>query len=207
MINIVMARSFDLEGIMHAYAHGAFPMAESRDAGAFHWYTAPMRSLLPLDPHVPRSLKKFMAKNPFEIRVDTDFAGVVDGCAAPRRKEGATWINRDIRDMMVFLHKMGVAHSVECWKDGRLAGGLYGVAQGAVFNGESMFSLESGASKVALVHLCRRLKAGGFGMLDTQFINPHMLQFGGYEIPHADYMEALRSLAAKKADFNSFSNP
>jgi leucyl/phenylalanyl-tRNA--protein transferase len=198
------AGHFDFDAIMSAYAQGFFPMADGRTARGFSWYAAPMRSLLPLDLHIPRSLKKFMAKAPFEIRIDTDFAGVLDGCAAPRARTAETWINGDIRAMMLFLHEQGAAHSVECWKDGRLAGGLYGVAQGAAFGGESMFSREAGASKVALVHLCERLKAGGFKLLDTQFINDHMVQFGAYEMPHEAYLEQLRPLLTQQANFSLF---
>jgi leucyl/phenylalanyl-tRNA--protein transferase len=192
---------FDCDAIMQAYGEGAFPMAESRDAKGFAWYTAPMRSVLPIDLHIPKSLKKLMAKAPFTITTDRAFEDVITACGGPRQSGTATWINADLIHMMVFLHKKGIAHSVECWQGDQLAGGLYGIVQGAVFNGESMFSTLPGASKIALVHLCRILKAGGFQMLDTQFINPHMLQFGGYEIPHARYMALLHRYRNEQACF------
>ncbi len=191
-----------LHEALNAYAQGAFPMAERRDSPDFHWYTAPVRSLLPIDLHVPRSLKKLVRKAPFEVRVDTDFAGVIDGCALPRTRQPTTWINRGIREMMIALHKAGFAHSVECWKDGRLVGGVYGTALGGTFCGESMFSREPGASKVALVHLCARLKAGGFQLFDTQFLNDHVAQFGAYEMPHATYVETMQRLLIQKTDFH-----
>ena len=188
---------------LHAYRQGFFPMAESRDAADYGWYWAPVRSLLPIDTlHVPRRLKRLALQNPFEIRVDHDFTGVLDGCAAPRNGQPETWINASLRDLLTTLHKAGHAHSVECWKDGRLAGGLYGIALGRAFCGESMFSVETNASKIALLHLCARLKDGGFRLLDAQYRNPHLLQFGAYEISGEDYVEKLTSYAHQPSNFS-----
>ena len=190
-----------IEQALAAYRHGLFPMADSANADDFHWYEARMRSLLPIHLHVPRKLRKFLNTDPFQIRVDSDFTGVIDGCAAPRAAGGGTWINPGIRALFIDFHRLGLAHSVECWRDGQLVGGIYGVGIGRVFCGESMFSRESGASKVALVHLAARLWAGGFALLDTQFLNPHLLQFGAYEISQADYATALARLRDEEADF------
>lgn len=177
-------------------------MAVNYDTAGFQWHAARMRSLLPIETlHISRSLKRLLIKHPFEIRFDSDFDGVVKGCAEPRREECATWINDDLRHLMLALHKAGFAHSVECWQDGELAGGVYGVALGAVFCGESMFSRVSNASKVALVHLCARLWRNGFKLFDTQYINPHVKQFGAYEMPQKSYEALLPQLVDQPVDF------
>jgi leucyl/phenylalanyl-tRNA--protein transferase len=189
------------EALQH-YLMGHFPMADSAGASGLHWFVSGQRSLLPIDGlHVGRSLRKTLARAPFEIRVDSDFAGVIGGCAEPRKGEAETWINPAIRDLMLRLHAAGIAHSVECWRDDRLAGGVYGVALGQVFCGESMFSRETNASKVALAHLCARLWAGGFRMFDTQYINPHVARLGAYEISQRDYEDRLAVLSQGSADF------
>jgi leucyl/phenylalanyl-tRNA--protein transferase len=189
---------------LHNYRRGYFPMAVDQHTRGFQWHAVNRRSLLPIETlHISRSLKKLLLKDPFEIRFDSDFDGVICGCAEPRGKEQATWINDDLRHMMLALHKAGYAHSAECWQDGRLVGGVYGMALGAVFAGESMFSRVSNASKVALVHLCARLWRNGFQLFDTQYINPHVKQFGVYEIPGKQYQAMLPGLVNQAIDFTS----
>ena len=177
---------------MQAYASGIFPMATHRFDPTIHWVAPKMRGVLPLDAvHVPRRLKKTVRRRHFEIRCDSDFAGVVHSCAAPRKGRGETWINREIGRVFGRLHQMGFAHSVEAWREDQLVGGLYGLALGGAFFGESMFSQETDSSKVALVYLVAALRLGGFGLLDVQFITDHLNRFGAVEIPAADYLERL----------------
>lgn len=191
-----------LEMVLDAYSRGLFPMAESADAETFAWYEAPMRGVLPLDMlHVSRRLRQTVLAEPFEVRIDTDFLGVINGCAAPTEKRANTWINRGIRDLFVRLHEEGHAHSVECWRGGKLAGGIYGLVLGGVFCGESMFSRERDASKVALVHLCARLKHAGFKLFDAQLVNPHLRQFGIQEVPRDSYMKMLHSALPIRVEF------
>jgi leucyl/phenylalanyl-tRNA---protein transferase len=190
--------------LLRAYAIGVFPMAESRDSHDVVWVEPDIRGILPLDHfHVPRSLNKTLRKKPFDITVDRAFAEVMEGCAevAPGREN--TWINDTILRLYGELHTMGHAHSVECWRDGYLAGGLYGVKIGAAFFGESMFSRVTDASKIALVHLVERLRAGGFQLLDTQFITDHLARFGAIELSRAAYKRMLEAALAREADFYS----
>ncbi|MCQ8241103.1 leucyl/phenylalanyl-tRNA--protein transferase [Rhizosaccharibacter radicis] len=182
------------ELMLRAYRAGLFPMAERRDDPHLYWLDPEQRGILPLDGfHLSRRLRRTVLSDPFEIAVDGDFPAVIDGCAAAGApgKRDETWINAEIRRLFVGLHRMGAAHSVECRTAGVLVGGLYGVAIGAAFFGESMFSIARDASKVALVHLVARLRIGGFTLLDTQFVNPHLLQFGAVEIPRAEYKRRL----------------
>ena len=165
--------------LLKAYSCGIFPMAESADDPELFWIEPDMRGVLPLqDFHVPASLAKLVRKQPFEIRIDHDFAAVIEACAEPTALRPKTWINARIKRLYGELHGLGHAHSVECWEEGRLAGGLYGVTLGAAFFGESMFSRQPNASKIALVHLVERLRAGGYRLLDTQFTTPHLRKFG-----------------------------
>lgn len=197
-----MTAALDIDDVLRAYSYGLFPMAESAQDPEIHWYDPPMRCQLPLENlHVPRRLRETALKMPFEIRVDSDFAGVVAGCAEATPKRPGTWINEGIRDLFVRLYEAGHAHSVECWKDGLLVGGVYGLALGGAFSGESMFSRKPNASKIALIHLCARLRRGGFTILDAQFTNPHLLQFGAYEIPRSEYLSRLHRALAKKVNF------
>lgn len=190
--------------LLKAYAIGVFPMAERRDAPDVVWVEPDRRGILPLDGfHIPRSLAKTLRKHPFEITVDRAFTRVMEGCAEATPGRENTWINDTILRLYGELHEMGHAHSVECWRDGELAGGLYGVSLGAAFFGESMFSRVSDASKVALVHLMERLDAGGFRLLDTQFITDHLARFGAIEVPRATYKRLLESAIAEVADFYS----
>ncbi len=185
--------------LLHAYANGLFPMAESAVASDLYWYDPDRRGILPLDGfHVPRKLRRTVRRGVFEVRVNTAFRAVMEGCAGARP---TTWINREILDIYCRLHELGHAHSVEAWKDGALAGGLYGVSLGGAFFGESMFSLATDASKVALVHLVARLRRGGFSLLDTQFVTDHLSQFGATEMPRDDYRWLLWEATELEADF------
>lgn len=188
--------------ILQAYSQGLFPMADRASDTEVHWVCPEKRGQLSIGGmHVSRSLKRLVRRFPFEIRVDHDFAGVMKACAAETADRSETWINGPIYDVFCELHEMGYAHSVECWRGDELVGGLYGLAIGQVFCGESMFSRESNASKIALVHLAARLHAGGFQILDTQFVNDHLTQFGVYEVSHEDYCAALVPALQSSADF------
>jgi leucyl/phenylalanyl-tRNA--protein transferase len=182
------------EILLRAYAVGLFPMAERRDDPTLYWIDPEKRGILPLDKfHAPARLRRTVRAGRFEVRCDTAFRDVIEACAQPAPGRSETWINREILRLYGELHKMGRAHSVECWRDDKLAGGLYGVALGGAFFGESMFSRESDASKVALVHLVARLRKGGFKLLDTQFVTEHLSQFGAREIHRDGYRELLAS--------------
>jgi leucyl/phenylalanyl-tRNA--protein transferase len=187
-----MSNQLTPELLIRAYSVGLFPMAESHDDPTLYWIDPEMRGVLPLDGfHVPRSLRKVVRHGEFDIRVDKAFARVIDACATPTDKRDDTWINPGIRQAYCALHDMGCAHSVEAWLNGELVGGLYGVSLGQAFFGESMFSRATNASKVALVHLVTLLRQGGFRLLDTQFVNDHLKQFGVVEIPRDQYREQL----------------
>ncbi len=176
------------ELLLSAYANGYFPMADDRYAEGLRWYRPEMRGIIPLDNfHIPKSLRKLIRQHPFEIRINSAFSDVIRACA--QRKE--TWINNEIIRAYCQLAQIGFAHSVECWKDEKLVGGLYGVALGAAFFGESMFSHAPGASKVALVHLVEKLREGNYLLLDAQYSNPHLEQFGICEIPQEEYLKQL----------------
>lgn len=190
------------ELLLRAYAVGIFPMADSRTSRHLYWLDPEWRGIIPLDRfHVPRRLRRTVRQAAFEVRVDYDFEAVIAACAERREDRPESWINGDIQRLYVALFELGVAHSVECWRDDMLAGGLYGVALGTAFFGESMFSHVTDASKVALVHLVARLCAGGFTLLDTQFITRHLQQFGATEIPRADYRRRLAGALKRSAAF------
>jgi leucyl/phenylalanyl-tRNA--protein transferase len=180
------------ELLLRAYRHGLFPMAESRDSERLHWLDPVMRGVLPLDRfHLPRRLLRTVLAGTYQVTADVNFAGTIAGCATPMPGRTDTWINPRIERLFTELHRMGHAHSVEAWNDGTLVGGLYGVALGGAFFGESMFSFARDASKVALVHLVARLRLGGFRLLDTQFVTEHLSQFGAREIPREVYKRRL----------------
>ncbi len=188
--------------LLRAYSVGVFPMAEGRDDPDLFWVEPKQRGILPLDAvHIPRRLKRTIRADHFEMRVDTAFEDVMKGCASVAAGRADTWINDRILELYAALHAQGHAHSVECWRDGRLVGGVYGVRLGAAFFGESMFSLESNASKVALMHLVARLSCGGFDLLDTQFVTDHLCRFGAIEIPAADYRKRLDRAIMREASF------
>jgi len=151
--------------------------------------------------HIPARLKRTVLSDIYDVRIDTAFADVIDGCASYTDERPKTWINKGIRDLFISLHQSGYAHSIECWQDGVLKGGLYGLALGGFFSGESMFSRARDASKVALVHLCARLHKGGFKILDTQFTNDHLDQFGVYEITREEYLMKLQPVLSIQSDF------
>ena len=190
------------ELLLRAYAVGIFPMAESRRDDEIHWIDPELRGILPLDGlHVPRRLRRTIRQRPFEVRIDSDFAGVIQACATPAADRRDTWINSPIEQLYTDLHNMGFAHSVECWRDGELVGGLYGVSLGAAFFGESMFSREKDASKVALVYLVQLLLQGGYQLLDTQFQTPHLSRFGVIEISRDQYRARLSRAVQSHAQF------
>lgn len=195
------------ETLLAAYASGYFPMAESRDENELYWFNPSRRGTLPIkDFNIPRGLKKVLRNNPFEMRVDTDFEGVIRACADIARASDETWINDEIIERYCDLHKLGHAHSVESWRDGKLVGGLYGVSIGGAFFGESMFSRESEASKIALVHLVELLDEAGYILLDTQFVNDHLKQFGVKEIQKRTYIRKLdKALKVEPNPSNLFS--
>jgi leucyl/phenylalanyl-tRNA---protein transferase len=179
----------DVEILLSAYASGWFPMAIG--PGEIRWYSPDPRGIIPLDAfHVPARLARVARSGRFEIRVDSDFAAVMRGCTERREPEG-TWIDDDIFDSYVALQQAGFAHSVEAWQEDRLVGGLYGVALGGAFFGESMFHRVADASKVALVALVERLRARGFVLLDTQWVTGHLAQFGAREMPRRHYLRLL----------------
>ncbi|MFL1463251.1 leucyl/phenylalanyl-tRNA--protein transferase [Roseococcus sp. DSY-14] len=191
------------EMMLRAYRLGLFPMAESRDSTTLYWLDPEMRGIIPLDGgfHLPRRLARTVRQRRFRVTADQGFARVLALCAAPRRGSFDSWINAEIAALFTALHAGGHAHSVECWQEGELVGGLYGVAIGGVFFGESMFSRATDASKVALVHLVARLRLGGFALLDSQFTTDHLAQFGTLEIPRAAYKARLAAAVDLPAAF------
>ncbi|MEC8126720.1 MAG: leucyl/phenylalanyl-tRNA--protein transferase [Pseudomonadota bacterium] len=202
--------AFSPETLIKAYSLGVFPMADSADSREIKFYDPDVRALIPLawqegarhEFHLPRRLARTVRKQPFTVTINRDFAAVIDECAALRDGRKETWINRDIRQLYVALHRLGFAHSLEVWKEDRLVGGLYGVALRAAFFGESMFSRRTDASKVALVHLVARLRFGGFRLLDAQFTNDHLLQFGIHEIGRERFQARLADALAHPADLH-----
>src|SRR5579871_3488547 len=181
------------ELVLRAYAEGIFPMAERRDASELYWVSPEQRGIIPLDGfHVPTRLARTVKSDRLEVTTDVAFVDVMRACAEATPDRHNSWINDEIVRLYTALHATGYAHSVECWRDGALAGGLYGVSLGGAFFGESMFSRQRDASKVALVHLVARLKAGAYVLLDTQFLTPHLRQFGAIEIPREAYLARLR---------------
>lgn len=190
------------ELLLKAYAIGIFPMAEGRDHAELHWIDPELRGILPLDGfHIPRKLKRMVRRKDFEITCDAAFAGIIRACAEQVSDRPDTWINPTIERLYTELHEAGFAHSVECWRGGELVGGLYGVSLGAAFFGESMFSRAPDASKVALVHLVVRLRRGGYRLLDTQFVTPHLSRFGVVEIPRQEYRGLLAQAITTQARF------
>ncbi len=190
------------ELLMEAYRQGLFPMAYNSGSPYIHWICPEMRGQLSItDIHIPRRLLETVKKAPFEIRINADFEAVLRGCAEPTPKRPETWINASIFKVFCDLHERGHAHSVECWEDDKLVGGIYGLAIGGAFFGESMFSRMRDASKIALLHMVARLWRGGFTLLDTQFVNEHLKQFGAYELPHDEYKKYLEDAVKAEGDF------
>jgi leucyl/phenylalanyl-tRNA--protein transferase len=190
------------EVLLRAYSCGIFPMAESADDPTLFWVEPELRGIIPLEGfRVSSRLARTVRSDAFRITVNTAFARTIDGCAAPQEGREDTWINRRIRELYTALHHMGHCHSVEAWIGDDLVGGLYGVSLGGAFFGESMFHRARDASKVALVHLVARLIAGGFTLLDTQFVTEHLRSFGAVEVPRRRYRTLLDAATAHGADF------
>ena len=188
--------------LLKAYSCGIFPMAESADDPALYWIEPQHRGILPLTTiHVPRRLARTVRNETYRVSIDTDYDGVIEGCAAERVGRRSTWINSRIRLLYQELFRLGHCHTVEVWDGERLVGGLYGVALGGAFFGESMFSYARDASKVALVHLAGRLLAGGFTLLDTQFVTDHLRQFGTVEVDRDEFHRQLDGALKHAADF------
>ena len=188
--------------MLRAYRHGLFPMAETRRGDRLYWLDPERRGVLPLDRfHLSRRLARTVLSGTFEVTVDRDFPATIAGCASAQPGREDTWINPQIERLFSELHDLGHAHSVESWQDDRLVGGLYGVAIGGAFFGESMFSTARDASKVALVHLVALLRLGGFRLLDTQFVTAHLAQFGAEELPRGDYKTQLAASLEAPARF------
>ena len=187
--------------LLRAYSIGLFPMAEERDSKQLFWVEPEARGVFPLDGlKVSRSLAKSVRSDRFEVRADGDFGAVMRACAERDR----TWINAEILRLYGELHRQGRAHSVETYENGELVGGLYGVSLGAAFFGESMFHRVTDASKTALVHLAARLKLGGYGLLDAQFVTPHLASLGAIEVSRAQYRARLQDALSRNADFQAF---
>lgn len=188
--------------LLKAYTCGIFPMAESAEDSQLYWIEPQARGMLPLERvTVPKRLQRTIRQAPYEIRVDSDFDGVIAGCAASKPGRRTTWINGRIRKLYRELHRLGYCHTVEVWDGGVLVGGLYGVALGGAFFGESMFSEVRDASKIALVYLCARLIHGGFIMLDTQFVTDHLRQFGTIEVDRNEFHWQLERALRIEGDF------
>ena len=194
--------AFTAQDLIDCYRRGVFPMADARDDERIFLVDPERRGVIPLDGfHLPRRLARTVRSGLYQVRVDTAFDAVVAACAAPRRGREETWINGPIQSLYGELYRLGLAHSVECWLEGELVGGLYGVSLAGAFFGESMFSTARDASKVALAHLVARLNAGRYSLLDTQFMTQHLDQFGAIEIPRAHYRRRLTAALATEADF------
>lgn len=195
-------RVFGTAELLECYARGVFPMAEARDDARIYLLNPDERGILPLDGlHIPRRLRRSMKRSAYRITIDTCFNDVVAHCAAPAPGREETWINDGIRSLYSDLHTQGYAHSLEVWEGPHLAGGLYGVSLGSAFFGESMFSNRTNASKIGLIHLVARLKAGGFTLLDTQFTTDHLENFGVVTIERDAYLERLAIALDKPGDF------
>ncbi|MET3925255.1 leucyl/phenylalanyl-tRNA--protein transferase [Devosia sp. 2618] len=190
------------ELIVRAYRAGIFPMAEDATDEDIFWVSPEMRGIIPLDGfHLSTSLRKAIRKTGFTVKVDSDFAATIEGCATVGQDRDNTWINRTIRSVYGELFRRGVAHTVEVWDGRDLVGGLYGLAIGGAFFGESMFHRRTNASKMAMAHLVDRLNAGGYVLLDTQFVTDHLASLGGTEIPREDYEERLAEALQHKGDW------
>ena len=193
---------FDVETLIDCYRRGLFPMAETRTDETIYLIDPEKRGVIPLDRfHLSRRLARTIRAGRMQVRIDAAFAEVIAECATPKPDRPETWINSQIEALYGELFRRGMAHSVEAWLDGRLVGGLYGVSLGGAFFGESMFSRERDASKVALAHLVARLRAGGYRLLDAQFITEHLTQFGAEEIPRAAYHRRLAIALGVDGDF------
>ena len=194
----------DYKNVLDAYKHGLFPMSEDHNSSDIFWVKPKIRGVIdPCKVTLRKKLKRLLNKNPYTLKINTDFIGVIEGCAETTKIRDNTWINPSIRDVYIELHYKGYAHSIECYSNNELIGGLYGVAMGGVFFGESMFSKSTNASKIALVHLIDRLRIGNFTILDTQFITEHLKTFGAYEIHQDKFLDILKKALLVEANFFS----
>jgi leucyl/phenylalanyl-tRNA--protein transferase len=192
------------ELVLRAYRAGIFPMAEDAASDDLFWVSPQRRGIIPLEAaHLSRSLRKTLRTHPYAVRVDTDFAGVIEGCATAGTERETTWINAGIRRLYGALFERGYVHTVEVWDGPELVGGLYGVAIGATFFGESMFHRKTDCSKIAMAHLIARLRAGGYRLLDTQFVTEHLRTFGGIEISREAYEMRLADALAHEGDWRA----
>ncbi|MCL1628245.1 MULTISPECIES: leucyl/phenylalanyl-tRNA--protein transferase [Roseinatronobacter] len=190
--------------LLEAYRLGTFPMAESREGRTLYWFDPVQRGIIPLDGfHLSRSLARHIRDMSWRVTLNTDFDGVIEGCAA----RDTTWINAEITDLFTALHRAGHAHSLEVWDGDDLIGGIYGLAIGGVFCGESMFSQRTNASKVAMAWLVTHLRRSGFTLFDTQYLNDHLARLGGVEIPRMDYRKRLADALKVKADITALKLP
>ena len=192
----------DYNNVLDAYRHGLFPMSENSNSSDIFWVKPKIRGVI--DPYkvtIRKKLKRLLNKHSYFLKINTDFIGVIEGCAEPSKNRKNTWINPSIIDVYIELHYKGYAHSIECYSNNELVGGLYGVAIGGVFFGESMFSKLQDASKIALLHLIDRLKVGNFSVLDTQFITEHLKTFGAYEINQDKFLVILKKALLEEANF------
>jgi leucyl/phenylalanyl-tRNA---protein transferase len=190
--------------LLEAYRLGTFPMAESRESRVLYWFDPVARGILPLDGfRMSRSLARHIRDMEWHVTLNRDFEGVIEGCA----DRDTTWINAEINDLFTALHRMGHAHSLEVWEDGRLIGGVYGLAIGAAFCGESMFSRQTNASKVALAYMVAHLRRCGFALFDTQYLNDHLARLGGVEIARMEYRKRLSQALARPADITALPLP
>ncbi len=195
-----MAQGFGPDDLIGCYRRGVFPMSDDREDEFFYLVEPKLRGVMPLDSlHISRSMRKFLRKTTMRVTVNTDFESVIQACAIER---DSTWISLGIESLYTLLHRGGDAHSVEVWDNNVLVGGLYGVTQGGAFFGESMFSRQTNASKVALIHLVERLREKGFAMLDTQFLTEHLASLGAIEISQAEYLEKLKPALEIEARFD-----
>ena len=196
------------ELILRAYHAGIFPMAEDASSDDLFWVSPQLRGIIPLDAfHISHSLRKTLKTHPYSVRVDTDFAATIEGCATAGTERGTTWINPAIRKLYGALFDRGFVHTVEVWDGPLIVGGLYGVSIGAAFFGESMFHRKTDCSKIAMAHLGERLRSGGYRLLDTQFVTDHLKTFGGIEIPREDYELRLADALAHDADWHAIDKP
>ena len=198
-------RAFTWRELIDCYARGVFPMGDSREDERIFLVDPERRGVIPLNGfRIPRRLARTVRNDEFQVRVDSAFGAVLEACAAPRPGRSETWINAPIQHLYADLFSQGLAHSVECWREGVLVGGLYGVSLGGAFFGESMYSEARDASKVALAHLVARLKIGGYRLLDAQFTTDHLTQFGAEEVLRADYLRRLADALEHQGDFYRF---
>ena len=195
-----------IKSVIEAYKQGMFPMAETSSSKEIYWIEPKKRGVFLFNNiKIPKKFKRFLKKNNFQIAIDNNFEQVINNCAKLNSSRKDTWINSTIKKIYIEMHNTGLAHSVECYLNKELVGGLYGIKIGRIFFGESMFSFVSNASKVTLVHLLERLKIGGFKILDTQFINEHLKQFGAIEVSNKEFKNIIEKNINKEANFYFYS--